>query len=218
MAATKVLEGKQAALLAKKLEGRYKDAKYYLDFNTPIDLVVAAILSAQTHDEAVNRLTPNLFAKYKTAADYAKASSEELISYIRSVSFAGNKAKNIIAACKIIQNQYKGKVPDSMEALTMLPGIGRKTANTILINAYGMVIGIPVDTWVIRLSYRLGLSGNKDPDKIESDLKEIIPKEYWHNFAYVLKAHGKTLCGAVPICSKCPVNDICPKNGVTKRS
>ncbi len=203
--------------MAKKLEGHYKGVKYYLNFGSPIDLLVAAILSAQTHDEVVNRLTPELFAKYKTASDYANADQEELIGYVRSVSFAGNKAKNIIKACAIIEGRYMGRVPDSIEALTALPGVGRKTANTILINAYGIVTGIPVDTWVIKLSYRLGLSGKMDPDKIEADLKEIIPRGYWHNFAYVLKAHGKNICGAVPVCSKCPVNAICPKNGVTKR-
>ncbi|MDE1857384.1 MAG: endonuclease III [Candidatus Micrarchaeota archaeon] len=213
----RILKDSDAAKLVAGLRKAYPKAKYYLDFKTPIDLMVAAIMSAQTRDETVNRITPALFSKYRTAKDYASANADALVDDIRSVSFAGNKAKNIIAACKMVQGQYGGKVPRSMEQLAELPGIGRKTANTILINAYGIVEGIPVDTWVIKLSYRLGLSPNKDPDKIEADLKGIVPKDGWHNFAYVLKTHGKTLCKDVPICSRCPVNSICPKNGVTEK-
>ena len=212
-----LLSRSDAVSLANGLEGRYKDAKYYLDFKTPVDLLVAAILSAQTHDEVVNAVTPALFAKYHTAADYARADPEELIGYIRRVSFAGNKAKNIISTCKALEERHGGKVPKTMDELVELPGIGRKTANTILINAYGIVAGIPVDTWVIRLSQRLGLSANTKPEAIEADLMAFLPKEYWHNFAYVLKRHGKELCKDVPVCSKCPVERICPKNGVKKR-
>ncbi len=212
-----LLNRSDAVSLAKGLEGRYKDAKYYLNFKTPVDLLVAAILSAQTHDEVVNAVTPALFAKYRAAADYARADPEELIGYIRRVSFAGTKAKNVISTCKALEERYGGKVPKTMEELVELPGIGRKTANTILINAYGIVVGIPVDTWVIRLSQRLGLSANTKPEAIEADLMALLPKEYWHNFAYVLKRHGKELCKDVPVCSKCPVDRICPKNGVKKR-
>jgi endonuclease III len=217
MGSPKLLEMKSAEELAVKLSKHYKDAHYYLDFKTPIDLVVAAILSAQTRDETVNKITPDLFKKYKTAKDYANSGLDELVGYIKSVSFAGNKAKNIISTCKAIEKNYNGKVPNKMEELVELPGIGRKTANTILINAYGIVEGIPVDTWVIKLSQRLGLSLNKDPDKIEKDLESKIPKQYWGKFAYVMKTHGRTLCQTVPICSKCPVDKICPKNGVTRR-
>jgi len=217
MGEDKLLSSKEANQLAEKLSSKYKDAHYYLNFKTPIDLVVAAILSAQTRDEVVNKITPALFGKYKTAKDYANADVDELVGYIKSVSFAGNKAKNIINTFKEISNKYNGKVPNKMEELEELPGIGRKTANTILINAYGIVEGIPVDTWVIKLSYRLGLSLNKDPEKIESDLKSKIPKEYWSKFAYVLKMHGKAVCQTIPYCSKCPVESMCPKNGVTKK-
>jgi endonuclease-3 len=217
MASVTLLGRADSLELLKGLEKAYQDAHYYLDFKTPIDLLVAAIISAQTRDETVNKITPALFSKYKTASDYARAGSANIAAEIKSVSFAGNKAKNIIGACKKIEQDHNGKVPDTMEELTTLPGIGRKTANTILINAYNKVEGIPVDTWVIRLSYRLGLSLNKNPDKIESDLKGQVPKRYWHNIAYVLKKHGKTICGAVPVCSKCPVNNVCPKNGVTNR-
>ncbi|MGI0100411.1 MAG: endonuclease III domain-containing protein [Candidatus Micrarchaeaceae archaeon] len=216
MVSGKLLDEKDASTLADKLANAYKDAHYYLDFKTPIDLLVAAILSAQTRDEVVNRITPNLFKKYRSAKDYANSDSSELVGIVKSVSFAGNKASNIIKACSIIDEKYKGKVPQSMDELVELPGIGRKTANTILINAYGIVDGIPVDTWVIKLSYRLGLSLSKDPDKIEGDLKSRIPRKYWGRFAYILKTHGKTLCGAVPICSKCPIAKLCPRNGVTK--
>lgn len=217
MAGGKLLSDSDAAELATKLSAAYKSAHYYLNFKTPIDLVAAAIISAQTRDETVNKLTPALFAKYKTAKDYANAKPDALAEDIRSVSFAGNKAKNIISTCKAIEETYRGRVPNTMKELIELPGIGRKTANTILINAYGKIEGIPVDTWVIKLSYRLGLSLNTNPDKIEADLKARIPEKLWGKFAYVLKTHGKTLCKDVPICSKCPVNSICPKNGVTKR-
>lgn len=195
----------------------YRDAKYYLDFKTPIDLVAAAILSAQTLDATVNRVTPALFAKYRTAKDYAIAKPEELVELIRSVSFAGNKAKNIISTMGAIQEGYGGKVPNRMEELVELPGIGRKTANTILINAYGIVEGIPVDTWVISRSYRWGLSLNRDPGKIEQDLMKVIDKKYWHNWAYVVKTHGRAVCQTVPLCSKCKVARICPKNDVKKQ-
>ncbi len=202
------------------LENEYKDAKYYLNFKTPVELLVAAILSAQTHDEVVNAVTPELFKRYKTAKDFAHADVEELVKLIRRVSFAGNKAKNVINACKVLEERHGGAVPKKMEELLELPGIGRKTANTILINAYGIVEGIPVDTWVIKLSGRIGLSRNTDPEKIEQDLEKAVDRKYWKNFAYVLKTHGKKVCQSqVPICSQCLIgpdskNSICPQNGL----
>ncbi len=180
-------------------------------------MVAAAILSAQTRDETTNATTPALFKKYKTAKDYANADQEELIKLISRVTFSGNKTKNIIATCKIIDEKYGGKVPDRMEELIELPGIGRKTANTILINAYKIVAGIPVDTWVIKLSGRIGLSKSKHPDDIEQDLLKIVEKKYWHKITYVMKNHGKKICQSqIPLCSKCLLNKLCPKNGVTK--
>ena len=214
----KLLSQKDAEEFVSILSSVYKDSHYYLDFKTPIDLLAAAVISAQTRDDVVNKTTPALFSKYHTAKDYANADEKELAKAIKSVSFAGNKAKNIIKTCKKLMEKYDGKVPDKMEELIELPGIGRKTANTILINAYGIVEGIPVDTWVIKLSYRLGLSQNKLPDKIESDLKERIPKTYWSKIAYVMKNHGRAICQTVPYCSKCPVSGICPKNGVTMKN
>ncbi|MGC8538208.1 MAG: endonuclease III domain-containing protein [Candidatus Micrarchaeia archaeon] len=212
----RLLTKEEAAVMVKKLEESYPDTKYYLNFKTPLDLLVAAILSAQTRDEVVNKITPEIFSKFKSAKDYANASEAELLKYIKPVSFAGNKAKNIINAAKVIDAKYGGKVPKTMDELISLPGVGRKTANTILINAYGIVEGIPVDTWVIKLSPRLGLSKEKNPDKIELDLMKEIDRKYWHNIAYVLKRHGKELCKAIPECSKCPAKDICPRNGVEK--
>ena len=212
-----LLEEKKAKEAIEKLGKAYPNAAYYLKFSTPIDLVVAAILSAQTRDEVVNAITPDLFRKYKTAMDYANAKPQELENLIRGVSFAGNKARNVISACKIIAEKYNGMVPDRMDELLDLPGIGRKTANTILINAYNKVEGIPVDTWVIKLSGRIGLSMGKKPDDIEQDLMRVTDKKHWHNLAYVMKAHGKKICHSqVPLCSKCLIKALCPKNNVTK--
>jgi endonuclease-3 len=213
----KLLERADAVRVVALLEGAYPNAKYYLNFSNPLELLVAAILSAQTHDEIVNAVTHELFKKFKSAHDYANASVDELLKYISRVSFAGNKAKNIISTCKIIEEKHNGVVPKSMEELLELPGIGRKTANTILINAYNLVEGIPVDTWVIKLSYRMGLSKSKRPEDIENDLMKIVEKKYWHNIAYVLKQHGHAICNSqVPACSRCVISKICPRNGVTK--
>jgi endonuclease III len=217
MATQKLLNNKDAEKLVTDLCNHYKDAHYYLDFKTPIDLMVAAILSAQTRDVVTNKVTPILFAKYKTAKDYANADPKELFDKIKNITFADNKTKNIISACKIIEQEYHGKVPDKMDELLELPGIGRKTANTILINAYGVVEGIPVDTWVLKLSPRLGLSFEKNPDKMEEELKTKVPKKYWGKITYVMKTHGRALCKPVPVCSKCPIEKLCPKNGVTER-
>lgn len=221
MKSFKLLDREKARKAVELLEEEYKDAKYYLDFKTPVDLLVAAILSAQTRDEVTNSVTPELFKRYKTARDYATAKQEELARLISRVTFFGNKAKSIINACKMIEEKYGGNVPKSMVKLLELPGIGRKTANTILINAYGIVEGIPVDTWVIKLSSRIGLSKEKNPDKIEKELTSYIDKKYWRNITYVFKNHGKKICQSqMPICSRCLIgpsskNPICPQNGVT---
>ncbi len=218
----KLLDKAKAIKAVDILENEYKDAKYYLNFKTPIDLLVAAILSAQTRDQVTNSVTPELFKRYKIAADYAKAKPEELLRLISRVTFGGNKAKSIINACKIIVEKHDGHVPRRMAELLELPGIGRKTANTILINAYGIVEGIPVDTWVIKLSGRIGLSKNTDPDKIEKDLTSYLDKKYWKNITYVFKTHGKKICQSqIPICSQCLIGPngkfkLCPQNGVTK--
>lgn len=214
--ASPLLSPADAKRAAEILCGTYKDAHYYLDFSTPVELLVAAIMSAQTRDETVNSITPALFRKYRSAADYAGASQAALAKDISRVSFAGAKAKNIISACKIIVENYGGNVPGTADALVALPGIGRKTANTILINAFGIVEGIPVDTWVIKLSQRIGFSQNSNPDRIEGDLMSFLPRRLWGTFAYVLKAHGKSLCGKVPVCSKCQIGSRCMRNGVVR--
>ncbi len=200
------------------LKKNYPNAKYYLNFSNPLELLVAAILSAQVRDEKVNAITPNLFKKYKSTKDYANADLKELIKDIKGITFAGNKAKNIVNACKILIEKYNGKVPDEMEDLVSLPGIGRKTANTILINAFNKIEGIPCDTHVLRLSFRLGWTKSKKPEDVEKDLMKIIPKKDWKKIAYLLKAHGRAICKApIPYCSKCFLNKLCPKKGVTKK-
>ncbi len=214
--ASLVLGTADAKRAAKLLCDAYEDAHYYLNFSTPVELLVAAIMSAQTRDDTVNRITPALFRKYRSAADYARASQAALADEISVVSFSTAKAKNIIGACKAIVKNYNGRVPDTIDALVLLPGIGRKTANTILINAYGKVEGIPVDTWVIKLSHRIGFGSNSNPDRLEKELQSFLPHKRWGTFAYVLKAHGKSLCGNAPACSKCPVNRICMRNGVAR--
>jgi endonuclease-3 len=200
------------------LKKNYPNAKYYLKFSNPLELMVAAILSAQVRDEVVNATTPKIFSKYKTDKDYANADLKEFTKEISAVTFAGMKAKNIINACKILVEKYNGKVPDTMEDLISLPGIGRKTANTVLINGFNKILGIPIDTHCIRLSFRLGWTKSKKPEEIEQDLMNLIPKKDWKKIAYLLKAHGRTICQApIPYCSKCFLDKLCPKNGVTKK-
>ncbi|MGC8669734.1 MAG: endonuclease III domain-containing protein [Candidatus Micrarchaeia archaeon] len=210
----KLLDSHDAQEVINKLESIYKQAKYFLRFDNNVNLLVGAIIEARTKDEVVIKITSELFKNYHTAKDYALAKPDEILKYIRQATFAGNKAKSIIEACKIIEEKYGGKVPSKMEELTALPGIGRKTANTILINGFGIVEGMPIDTWAMRVSYRLGLTDKKTPDGVEEDLKAIVPKKFWANFSYVLKAHGKEVCNIIPQCTKCPLSNVCPKNGV----
>ena len=200
------------------LNKNYPKAKYYLDFSSTLELMVAAIMSAQVRDTVVNETTKKLFKKYKTAKDYADADLKEITDDISAVTFAGNKAKNIRNACKILVEKYDGKVSNTIEQLIELPGIGRKTANAILINGFNKVVGIPCDTHVIRLAYRLGWTNNTNPDKIEQDLMKLIPKDKWKKIPYLLKDHGRALCTApVPSCSTCFLNNSCPKKGIMKK-
>ena len=199
------------------LQKSYPGARYYLNFKTPLELLVAAILSAQVRDEVVNESTLALFAKYKAAKDYANASVDELLKFVGKVTFAGNKVNNIIAACKILHEKYNGKVPQNIDELVELPGIGRKTAIVILTNAFDIVDGVVVDTHVIRVSYRLGWTRNTNPEKIEADLNKAIEKQWIKKTQWLLKAHGRAVCKApTPVCSKCPVFSLCPRQGVTK--
>lgn len=205
----------RAKQIISVLKGEYPHAKYYLNFSNPLELLVAAILSAQVKDEVVNSVTAVLFKKYKTVADYANVSLEELENDIRKITFFKNKAKHIQESCRILLEKYDGKVPENLEDLLQLPGIGRKTANAILINAFNKVMGIVVDTHVVRVGQRLGLTVNKKPEKIEEDLMQIIPKEDWKIITWLLKDHGKAVCKAPkPTCHECVLDELCPKIGV----
>lgn len=196
------------------LAATYPDAHCALDHKTPIQLLVATILSAQCTDARVNRVTPTLFARYKTARDFAEADPKELERLIASTGFFRNKAKNIIACCRAIVEKHGGDVPGTLEELVQLPGVGRKTANVILGNAFG-VPGITVDTHVGRLSRRLGLTTHDDPVKVEFDLMAIIPEADWTMFSHRLIFHGRQVCAArKPDCPACPMNRFCPKIGV----
>jgi len=198
--------------ILKRLKKAYPHVKgTALNYSNALELLVATILSAQTTDERVNIVTANLFQKYRNPMDYANADLEELQNDIKSVNFYRNKAKYIKEACKIIVEKYGGKVPDSMEELVKLPGVSRKTANVVLSNAFRKDEGIVVDTHVIRLSRRLGLTNQKDRDKIEQDLMNKYPKEAWFDIANLLIAHGRKVCKARnPDCENCILKDICP--------
>jgi endonuclease-3 len=196
--------GEKIAAILSLLDELYPAATCSLGFVNPLELLVATVLSAQCTDERVNLVTPGLFKKYPTARDYAEAPLEELENDIRSTGFYRNKAKSIKAACRILDEQFGGQVPHDLDTLVQLPGIGRKTANVILGNAY-QIPGIVVDTHVGRVAQRLGLTGRKDPDKIEQDLMALIPRERWIVFSHQLIQHGRRLCQA-----RKPKTDICP--------
>jgi len=201
---------KKAIKTIEYLKKTYPKVACALDFSNPLELLVATILSAQCTDARVNKVTPSLFKKYKTAADYAKADPEEFMNEIRSTGFYRNKAKNIIATAKKIAEDFNGKVPDDMNDLISLPGVARKTANIILGTAYGKNEGIAVDTHVKRLTGRIGLTSETDPVKIERDLMKIIPKEEWTNFSHRLITHGRQICNArKPKCEECGLKSIC---------
>ena len=203
--------------LVRRLRRHYPDVTCALAFRTPLELLVATILSAQCTDERVNLVTKTLFRKYRSAAAYAQAPIDELKDDIRSTGFFNAKAKNIQACCQLLVERYRGRVPKSMDALVELPGIGRKTANVVLGTAFGVTSGIAVDTHVTRLSRRLGLSRHEQPDKIEQDLMAQFPTEEWTNLSHRLIHHGRRICTArKPNCPECPLNDICPKIGVAK--
>lgn len=199
------------------LKREYPKVKIALNYSNDIQLLVAVILSAQCTDKKVNEVTSKLFKKYKTAKDFSQADLKIFEQEVRSTGFFRNKAKNIKNACMIIEKQFKGSLPKTMEDMLKLPGVARKTANIILYNVYKINSGIAVDTHVKRVTYRLGLTKNTSPDKIEKDLMQIIPKDQWGSFPYLIIEHGRNVCKApVPFCSRCALNKICPKNGVIK--
>jgi len=196
--------------LIKALKAERPKATCALNFKTPFQLLVATILSAQCTDERVNKVTAALFKKYSTPQDFAKVSQVELESEIRSTGFFRNKAKNIRETSKILVEKFNGRVPQNMEDLLSLPGVARKTANVVLGTAFGLAEGIVVDTHVIRLSGRLGLSMEKNPEKIEKDLMAVVPREDWIWFAHALVLHGRELCTARnPHCHECSLKKYC---------
>ena len=192
------------------LKKAYPRAKIALEFVNPLELLIATILSAQCTDARVNMVTTDLFKKYKSARDWAKADIKQIESDIKSTGFFRNKALSIKGACTKIVGQFDGKVPSTMEELVTLPGVGRKTANCVLGDAFG-IPGITCDTHVIRLSRRLALSQNSDPVKLEFDLAEIVPKKNWTQFSHLLISHGRNCCKArKPNCQECQIAKHCP--------
>lgn len=193
------------------LRKSYPRSRTALRFETPLQIMVATILAAQCTDEKVNQITPALFEKYRTAADFASARQAELEKQIRPTGFFRNKSRSIIGASKKIVENFGGEVPDNMEDLITLPGVARKTANIVLSSAFKKAEGIAVDTHVRRLSGRLGLSKQKDPEKIERDLMALVPRKDWLDFNYMLVNHGRKICQArKPLCPQCELKPLCP--------
>jgi endonuclease-3 len=197
----------------------YPDAHTELDFHNPLELLIATILSAQCTDKRVNMVTPALFKRYPTAADYAKAPPAEFEKAIQSTGFFRNKTKSIRGATAVIAEKYKGRVPDTMEELRQLPGVGRKTANVVLGNAFGKNEGIVVDTHVTRVAQRLRLTKHNDPEKIEVDLMKLVPRRYWAIWSHWLIWHGRRRCFArKPDCSQCEIFRLCPSGKIFMRT
>jgi len=207
--------GKQVKEILKRLRKVYPEPHTALRHGSPFELLVATVLSAQTTDLHVNKVTEALFRKYRTVKDYAEVPLERLRKDVSSINFYNNKAKNIQASARMIIERFGGEVPRSMEELVTLPGVARKTANIILSNAFGINEGIAVDTHVNRLSNRLGLTKHDDPVKIERDLMAITPKEEWSNLSHLLIFHGRAVCQAKkPRHGECVLYDICPSRDI----
>ncbi|MCD6592597.1 endonuclease III [Candidatus Bathyarchaeota archaeon] len=197
--------------IINRLEKEHPDAKIALNFSNPLELLVATILAAQCTDERVNQVTRNLFKKYRSAEDYANADINVLEQDIKPTGYYRVKARRIKEVCKILVEKFNSEVPKTMEGLLSLPGVARKTANIVLTNAYGINEGIIVDTHVLRLAKRLGLTESKTRERIEKDLMEIVPKDKWGRFADLLIFHGRRVCKArKPNCEMCVLKDLCP--------
>jgi len=210
------LKRRRASSVLRLLSRAYPDARCSLDYSSPLELLVATVLSAQCTDVRVNLVTPELFRKYRTAADYARAPAGALENDIRQTGFFNAKARNLRRAGAAIAAEHGGRVPDTMEKLVALPGVGRKTANVVLGNAFGKDEGFVVDTHVARVSRRLGFTREIDPVRIERDLNALVPKGRRTMAAHRLIFHGRQICVARrPRCEICPVNPLCPKIGVT---
>jgi len=194
-----------------ELKTAFPDARCSLVYDTPLQLLIATILSAQCTDERVNAVTKELFQVYATAESFAEAPQAEIEDLIRSTGFFRNKAKSIRACCRALVDHHGGRVPDSMESLTALAGVGRKTANVVLGNAFGKEEGVVVDTHVGRISNHLRLTRQKDPVKVEQDLMKVVPRDEWTLFSHLLIRHGRKTCRArKPDCASCPVSAECP--------
>jgi endonuclease-3 len=208
---------KKVFQIIRLLKKEYPQAKVALNFSSRLELLVAVVLSAQCTDQRVNMVTAELFKKYKTVADYAKADPKVFEKAIYSTGFYRNKARNIIAAAKLIISNFKSNVPSAMEELLTLPGVARKTANIILFDGFGKIEGIAVDTHVARLSRRLGLTGNMNPDKVEQDLIRQVDRKDWGALNHLLVTHGRQVCQAKkPLCPECCLLKICPRIGVIR--
>lgn len=210
-----------AARVVRRLRADYPDAECALQYETPVQLLVATILSAQCTDQRVNLVTKELFGRYPSAADLAKLPLPRLERLIQSTGFFRNKAKNIRECCRKLSTEYGGEVPRDMETLVRLPGVGRKTANVVLGTAYGQATGVVVDTHVGRISRRLGLTAERDPVKVERDLMALLPRTQWINFSHRMIHHGRKVCDArKPKCDDCSMNQFCPRidvDGVLSR-
>jgi endonuclease-3 len=205
--------------LTAALRRTYPDAHCELNFSNPLELLIATILSAQCTDKRVNIVTTDLFRKYRSAADYAQAPSAELEEAIKSTGFFRNKTKSIKTCCQSLVEKHGGQVPNTMEELLELGGVGRKTANVVLGNAFDVNVGVVVDTHVARLSERLGLVSSTDPQKIEPELMQLVPQEKWTLFSHWLIWHGRRRCYARnPDCPNCAIRTLCPRIGVPKAS
>lgn len=205
---------RRAQEILAQLKILYPGATCSLDYETPVQLLVATILSAQCTDERVNKVTPGLFAQYPDASSLAIAPRENIETLIRSTGFYRNKAKHIQGACEKIMADYGGAVPQTMAELLTLPGVARKTANVVLAHAFGVLAGVTVDTHVKRLSNRLGLTKQKTPEKIEQDLMKLVPQEDWENLSIHLIYHGRNQCKArKPLCETCDLAPLCPSVG-----
>ncbi|MEO6193917.1 MAG: endonuclease III [Thermoanaerobaculia bacterium] len=201
----------RAAEILARLRQAYPEVRLALDFQSPLQLVMATVLAAQCTDERVNQVTPLLFRRYPTARDYAAADILELEEMVRTTGFFRNKARALKNLGTALAAEHGGEVPASLELLVALPGVGRKTANVVLGNAFGLNEGVAVDTHVQRLSRRLFLTEETDPEKIERDLMPVLPREEWTRFALLLQDHGRKICKArKPECALCPVADLCP--------
>jgi endonuclease-3 len=204
----------RAKRIVRQLARMYPDARCALDFESPLELLIATVLSAQCTDKRVNMVTPALFRRYPAAKAYARASPRELEKMIASTGFFRNKTKSIMAACHKIVDEHGGEVPGTMEELIKLPGVGRKTANVLLGNAFGTP-GLTVDTHMIRVNRRLGLTRHTDAVKIEHDLMKLIPQKEWTLYSHRIIHHGRTICQArSPACESCELARLCPKIGV----